>query len=157
MTKIIKLNQGKETLVSDEDFDKVSKYKWSYVFGARTQRVQTSINGRYALLHRFIMNTPKGMDTDHINGNRLDNRRENLRICTHQENMFNQKGLNKTSIYKGVMKPTKNKKWVTTIKHNYKLIYIGSFKTEKQAAMAYDIWAYDLFGKYAKLNFERAI
>lgn len=94
-------------------------------------------NGQTAIsMHRVIMNTPKGMETDHINGNGLDNRRENLRIVTRRENQQNRHGF-KTSKYPGVSK-VKNR-WTAHIHINKKQNYLGSFKDEEKAARRYRI------------------
>jgi len=92
--KKIKLSQGKVTLVDDEDFDLLSKYRWHYHTGCRCEYARRSTwkDGKVGTIymHQMIINTPPGLETDHINGNKLDNRRENLRICTTRENQHNQ-------------------------------------------------------------------
>ena len=101
--KKIKLTQGKYALVDDADFEMVSKFKWSYDpkgyaftnFGKRPHR-------RVLFLHRFIMGEPKDKECDHINNDKLDNRRENLRICTRFENSCNRKLFKNITGYKGV-------------------------------------------------------
>ena len=82
-------------------------------------------------MHRIIMNPPDNMQVDHINGNRLDNRRCNLRIVTHQQNAFN-----RTSA-KGYRWNKKDKKWVAYIGLNKKYIYLGNYNTEEEARQAY--------------------
>lgn len=152
-------------IVDDEDFDYLNQFKW----GIDKVLVNGKINNFYVKkrgekgsslrMHRLIMNPPKGMVIDHINGNGLDNRRRNLRICTQSQNMQNQKKGKGSSIYKGVYleKKHKYKKYLASIKLDKKNIFIGYFHTEHQAALAYDLWANDLFGKFAKTNFKRAI
>jgi hypothetical protein len=85
--KEIQLTQGMITWVDDADYLKYSKYK--YVFNGRY--AYRSENKKTIYLHREIMQTPPGMDTDHINRNTLDNRKNNLRVCTHAENCKNNK------------------------------------------------------------------
>ena len=100
------------------------------------------------------MNTPRGFDTDHINGNGLDNRKANLRICDHMKNMWNKKkSKDRSSIYKGVVcvKKCKNS-WIACITHMKNKMYLGSFKTEIEAAMAYNVAAVKFYGEYARLN-----
>ena len=105
-------------------------------------------------IHRLIMDAPKGMDVDHINGNPLDNRKSNLRICTHAENQRNKGAYkNNTSGYKGVSWYKRDKKWIAGIKHNNKGIYIGLFEDKEEAARAYDKKAKELHGEFAYLNF----
>lgn len=156
--KQIKLTQGRFSLIDDEDFEKVSKYKWNVSFNKRNNsfRPSTTIilnNKKYTLLlSRFIMNCPKGMVVDHINHNTLDNRRCNLRICTFKENIYNLK-LRKSSKYgyKGIS--FKKNRWIVQLKKDKKYIYGGSFKDKIEAAKTYDEKAKELFGKYANLNF----
>ena len=105
-------------------------------------------------IHRLIMDAPKGMDVDHINGNPLDNRKSNLRICTHTENNRN-RGANKnnTSGYKGAYWHKQNKKWRAQIVRNNKAIHIGLYESKEEAARAYDKKAKELHGEFAYLNF----
>lgn len=100
MTKSIPLTRGKIALFDDEDYEELSKYKWfiTKVYASRHSGNKT------VYMHREIMKTPENMETDHINGDVLDNRRENLRICTRQENARNIRGISSnTSGYKGVV------------------------------------------------------
>ena len=100
------------------------------------------------------MNPPKGMVIDHINHNGLDNRRENLRICTNAENQRNRgKQKNNTSGYKGVDWRKDHKKWRARINKDNKTIHIGYYNIIEEAARAYDAKAKELHGKYAQLNF----
>lgn len=111
-------------------------------------------------MHREIMKTPKGLVTDHINGNRLDNRRKNLRICTRAQNNMNmrnfrsRKKLKKASQYKGVYWNGGPKaRWSAEIRHEGTQIHLGYFKHEKDAAKKYDEAAIKLFGPFASPNF----
>ena len=102
---------------------------------------------------RFILNPPKTMQVDHINGNRLDNRRSNLRICTQSQNCTSRKPWkeNKTG-YRGVnLLPSG--KWRAAVKVNQKKIHLGVFDSPKLAARAYDMYAKTLHNEYAMLNF----
>jgi hypothetical protein len=148
--KEIRLTQNKVALIDDEDFGRVNKYNW--FLGANGRYVMTS-KGLY--LHRFIMDCPKKMYVDHIDHNGLNNQKVNLRLCTQQQNCFNQSKQKRanSSIYKGVSWVKNNNKWLAKIKINQKKIHIGLFEIERHAAMAYDIWAKELFGKFARLNF----
>ena len=111
------------------------------------------IGGRQMGMHRFIMQTPEGLDTDHLNGKKLDNRRVNLRICSKSHN-YQRKVLqkNNTSGFRGVswFKPTKQ--WVSIIGHKGKNICIGYYDNVNLAAKSYNRMAKKLYGKYAALN-----
>ena len=104
-------------------------------------------------IHREIAKTPDGLYTDHINGDTQDNRRCNLRVCTNSQNQMN-KGKNKTlkNKYKGVEKFT-DTCWRAQITPNGKRVHIGSFRTEEDAARAYDRKAKLYYGEFARLNF----
>ena len=116
--------------------------EWYYRPSGIRHRRQTSLR-----LHRLIMNTPKGMQTDHINGDTLDNRKENLRVATREENGRNRGRTKKnTSGFKGVSYQKKpkgrineySKPWKARIVHNGKHIYLGMFATPEEAGKAYD-------------------
>lgn len=105
-------------------------------------------------IHKLILPVKDGMQVDHINGNKLDNRKENLREVTHQQNQWN-KGLYKsnTSGYIGVSWRERDKKWRAQIKINKENRHLGFFDDPVEAARAYDKAAVEFFGKYAYLNF----
>jgi hypothetical protein len=111
----------------------------------------------YFKLHRYLLNFPKDMEVDHINGNTLDNRRENLRICTSRQNTYNMGSRkNSSSKYKGVSFMNNCKRWRACAHKQidkYTTIYKrGTFDTEKEAATKYNEWAIELFGEFARLN-----
>ena len=100
------------------------------------------------------MNAPAGMQIDHINGNGLDNRKVNLRLCNSSQNQRNaRKRKSGTSRFKGVDWHKESKKWRARICVNRKRIHIGRYKSEFEAAQAYDKKAIELFGEFASLNF----
>ena len=110
--------------------------------------------GKSKRLHRLLMQPQPHEVVDHINGNSLDNRRENLRVTTQAGNNKNA-GKRKdamTSKYKGVRQPKGSKKWVVQLQANYKTILGGTFDTEIQAALHYNKLALLHFGEFAKLN-----
>lgn len=117
------------------------------------------INGRYAytnrggpiLAHRFTMNAGKGTVVDHINGNGLDNRLQNLRFATQAQNMMNQKPKKRLG-YKGIY--FHRGMWVSMMKFQGRRYYLGRFKEQKRAAMAYDRAALAVAGEHSYLNFE---
>ena len=141
-------------LVDDEDYNILRQFKWNTTF----------VNGNaYAMhsfiiddkqkgisMHRFIMNVPDGLMVDHVDGNGLNNQKSNLRFCTKSQNAANSRtdkvGISK---FKGVTKQ-KGRNSFTTVCNGK---YIGSFKTEIEAAEEYDKHAHEIFKEFARLNF----
>lgn len=143
IVKQIPLTQGKFALVDAEDYEWLMGYKWMFNSGGYAIR--------YTPMHRAIIDAPTHLVVDHINGNRLDNRKCNLRICTRAENHRNTKGHhNRSAKYKGVVRW--RNKFKARIRINYKLIYLGLFSTQKEAALAYNEAAKKYFGRFARLN-----
>lgn len=103
------------------------------------------------LLHRLILGKSTKLEIDHVNGNGLDNRKENLRVCEHKHNMYNKKLYkNNTSGYKGVTKS--GNKWGSSIKHEGRHIHLGNFENKIDAALAYNKAAINYFGEFARIN-----
>lgn len=149
--KEIELSRGQMALVDDEDFDWLSQWKWSYApVGYAVRRYE----GKIILMHRLIMDAPKGKRVDHINMNGIDNRRINLRICSHRENLLNRgKQRNNTTGYKGVSYCSRIDKWRASIRDdNARDLHLGYFKTPEEAALAYNISALKYHGEFAHLN-----
>ena len=139
--KLIPLTQGKFAIVDAEDYERLSKYKWHVDKGDSTYYAARSIVGKNFRMHREILNAPEGLVVDHRNHNGLDNRRENLRLCTVAENNMNRrpsKRANKSSRFKGVSWDKRRRCYQAYIQQNGKLIKIGRFKSEIDAAKAYD-------------------
>lgn len=154
--KFIDLPNGLKCIVDDCDFELYSIHKW-HINGRYVSRsMGISFKTRKIIrMHRLIMDAPENMEVDHINGDKLDNRRENLRLCTRTENMQNKRGkAGCSSKYKSVMiRKTKWAiKWVAVIRINRVKKYIGSFKSEIEAAKAYNEAALKYFGNFARLN-----
>lgn len=124
----IKLKHGEVVSVDDEDFKELNKHKWCLNSGGyATRRLNTH---KSILMHRWINNTPEGFETDHINGNKLDNRKENLRTVTHSQNQLHSRlPKTNTSGVKGVVWDKKNKKWQAQLKVNGKNHFLGRYKT----------------------------
>lgn len=160
MSKEIELSQGKVALVDDEDFDILNRYKW-YAYQEKSGhwyvKRTPSINGKRVpeqKMHRVILGLQPGdkIQTDHINHNGLDNRRENLRKCTHAENQYNQRIRQHSSRYKGVSWDERRGKWIAQIRINGGNEYLGCFNDEDNAAKAYNLVAIGYFGGFANLN-----
>lgn len=141
-----------------EDFHKFGHIQWGINHGLEpwSYRVRCGNYKSKGLsspyLHRLIMNAKKGEIVDHINRNTLDNRKENLRICSNMQNTWNagsRKGLSK---YKGVTYIRRSNKWGASIGCNGKRISLGHFELERDAALAYNAKAVELFGEFACLN-----
>lgn len=103
-------------------------------------------------MHRFITNAPKELEVDHINGNRLDNRKENLRICTKSQNLRNQHKTCGSSKYKGVSWRVRANKWESRIYVDGKKLFLGLYSDEEDAAKAYDKAAIQHYKEFAKTN-----
>jgi len=157
---LIPLTQNKLTIIDLEDVERVSRYNWhiqkckKQVYAAT---IDYDINSKtkLILLHRFILNPPPKKQIDHINRNTLDNRRNNLRICTNRQNCRNKPKANKTSSskYKGVWHNKRNNKWYAIISMDKRKVKQKSHLTEIEAAKTYDRLALKLFGEFAYLNF----
>jgi len=136
--------------VDADDFDYLSSFRW------RKNKAGYAVNTnsrKRIIMHRLIMNAPENKDVDHINRNKLDNRKENLRLCTQAENARNASiRTDNTSGYKGVA--FNDNRWQATTKINGKRVYIGRYKTAKEAALAYDEVVRKLHGDFASTNFE---
>lgn len=147
--KTINLTQDKTAIVDDEDFETVSCYKWFYHHNGYAVRNDYS-SGKHKTvhMHRVINNTPDGFETDHINGDKLDNRRENLRTATRSQNRANMKNAtNKTGLPKGIrFRPTFGKYQV-----RIKQVCLGSFSELSDAIAAYNAAAVAEFGEFSSL------
>lgn len=159
--KEIPLTQGEVALVDDEDYVYLSQFKWfvrkkkneNTCYAGRCVR----INGRIkqVLMHREILNTPKGVLVDHKDHNGLNNQRDNIRNCDYGQNSSNRVTASKTG-YLGVSyydkKRKKTKPYRATIYHNGKNRHLGTFRTPEEAAIAYNNAASLYHGEFAHLN-----
>jgi len=152
--KIIPLTKGMETLVDDEDFERFGHLKWHFTTaGYAARRPWCPINKKAkgsVYLHREICQTPKGLHTDHVNGVRLDNRKENLRVCNPSQNQGNEKlSKNNTTGYRGVI--FSFGKYRAQIKVNYKTRVVGAYDTAQQAYEKYKEMAVKAWGEFARV------
>lgn len=142
------LTGGKFTKIDDDDLSKLSGNRWycnNHGYAMRCSRKRVS-------LHRLVMGAPDGFDVDHINGDTLDNRKSNLRICSRSQNMANRKtNKNNKTGYKGVC--LDNGRIRAFIKKGGRKMHLGMFGSLESAARAYDAAAMLYFGEYAKTNF----
>lgn len=148
--KKITLTHGYSALVDDEDFLLLSRFKWYY--DGRYARRRDYKLGKQIRMHRQIMGN-SSKEIDHINGNGLDNRRENLRFCTKSQNNMNRKlQSNNRSGYKGVSWWEHRRIWKATIKAKGKAKHLLYTPDPKEAVLAYNKAATSLYGDFAKLN-----
>lgn len=179
--KEIQLSKGYIAIVDDEDYEELCKRSWHVVIYNKEKRkqhiyAQTTLkkdgNKKNFKMHRLIMKvTDPNIEIDHINGNTLDNRRCNLRVCNRSENNQNSIKRNRKnsespiSKYKGVRysfiykkngkKYIRNKPWVAGAILNGKTKHLGYFVSEIDAANAYDKFVLENYGKFAKINFPK--
>jgi hypothetical protein len=143
----------KYALIDDEDYFIVSLFRWHINLGYAKTGIYINGKNRTLIMHRLIMSAKKEQKIDHINRNRLDNRKCNLRFCTYSQNYMNQDShKNSSSKYKGVYWHKRDKRWRAVIGKNYKQITLGNFESEIEAAKAYNVKALELFGEFARLN-----
>ena len=158
--KKIPLTMGKHALVDDEDYEELMKHEWRCATRCYAVR-WVYIEGKRTLIwmHRVILGLVKGdsKETDHIDGDGLNNQRHNLRAGTHKQNGHNLRPRKKqgTSRYKGVCWHKIYKRWLASIGVNNKKINLGYFDDEKEAALAYDEAARKYHGEFARCNFEQ--
>lgn len=156
--RVIELTQGMATILDDEDYDKFAQYRWCFskvkgggyaVRGGRKSEGRSKL----VLLHREIMNAPEGMVVDHKNGDTLDNRKCNLRICTETQNHQNaKKASHNTTGFKGVSFSKKRQRFFAQIVSHGKHHWLGQFVTAVEAHAAYCEAASRLHGDFARHN-----
>lgn len=154
----IPLTRGQVALIDDADFELVSQHKWCAFWSPRGRcfYAVTSTQKEYKrttiYMHRLIMGASISEKVDHINRRTLDNRRSELRLASHAQNMHNRgKTIKNTSGYKGVSWDRINNKWVAEIWENKKKTHLGRFLTKEEAYAAYCEAALRLHGEFARL------
>ena len=139
-------------IVSASDYDRISAFMWrSHPRGYA--QCDLPGGGGTVTMHRMVMAAPTGSEVDHINGDKLDNRRENLRFVTRSQQIANCRSHEgSTSRFKGVSRPKGRRKWIAQISCKGRYHYLGWFDTEEGAACSYNEAAKRLFGEFARLN-----
>jgi hypothetical protein len=155
--RTVELSQGKIALVDAADFGLIAHMTWHSTKKARGlfYAIHTFCkNNKHGIirLHRFLMAAPPGSKVDHRDGDGLNNTRENLRVCTHSQNHRNRWRTWGSSRFKGVFHRRENDKWRAKIKVGDKVISLGTFAQESDAARAYDKAATEHFGEFARTN-----
>jgi hypothetical protein len=146
----ITLTKGKLAIVDTCDYEELSKRSWHY---SSTGYACKRKDGSIVLMHREIMSPRSGEYVDHINGNKLDNRRCNLRVCTNAENSYNAKTRHDSvSGYKGVCRDKWGKKWRARLHVDGREYALGVFESKHDAARMYNFWAIQFFGEFARIN-----
>lgn len=156
--KEIPLTRGYIALVDHQDYELVNKFKWSAncgKMGAYPRNAQARDGKRRILMHRLILDIlDTKLTVDHINRNPFDNRRSNLRICSHYQNSLNRKSWS-SSGYKGVYKH--GKLYIITITVNKKTFTVRGFTSPIEAALERDRLAKELHGEFAYFNFPNEV
>ncbi len=155
--RYIALTQGKYAIVDAADYAWLNQWKWCAARSGNRWYAYRKHHGKTMHMHKLIMNPPPGMVVDHINGNSLDNRRVNLRICTQRQNAWNhgrRKKENATSRFIGVHRDKRRpEKCYVRVTRDGKATNLGPFDDEVEAARARDRMAIELHGSFAYLNF----
>ena len=159
MAQIIELTKGYSTIVDDADYVVLASWKWRvldnrhgqfYAIRSSPRRIKPR---RTVLMHREILDAPTGVMVDHINGDGLDNQRNNLRLCTNAQNQQNRrKHATASSRYKGVCWDKSVDKWLARIGPHGKVQILGWHASELEAARAYDRAAHEMCGEFARFN-----
>lgn len=146
-------------LIDDINYDDISKHTW-YLSKRGYACRSVWLNGKNATeyMHRRILKPADGFDAEHIDRNRLNNQKSNLRPSTRSQNMANVRKIKSESAqskYKGVSRLNRvnlRNQWLAYIKLDYKMYYLGYFNTEEEAAHMYNQFAEQIYGEFASLN-----
>lgn len=141
-----------KTMVDDEDFENLNRFHWHVSkFGDVASWLGN--HNKRVLMHRYIMNPPEGIEVDHIDGNRLNNQKSNLRFATSSQNKMNRGARNDNkSGFKGVSWHKQRQKWTARIMAGNRYLYLGLFSEIKDAAIAYNVAAKKYHKDFAFIN-----
>jgi len=153
--RYIPLTQGLYAMVDASDYGWLNLHNWCAKKEGHTYYAMRRHNGKIIMMHQEIMLPAEGYVVDHINGHGWDNRRSNMRNCTRTQNMRNRQKQSKpaTSKYKGVSRNRKTGQCIARIGYKGESIHLGTYKTDIEAARAYDRAALKFHGRFARLNF----
>lgn len=148
---IVPLTCNKEVMIDAEDLPFIGQWNWCY---HNEYAIRNNAKGELptqVFMHRILNKTPNGFDTDHVDRDKLNNRKCNLRTCTRSQNKKNcsPRGVSK---YVGVSWINEIKKWRVSIRINGKKTHVGSYANELEAAKAYNDAASFFYGEYASIN-----
>lgn len=147
--KTIPLRNGSYAIVDDGDYAFLMQWKWRMTtLGYAVRTIPKT--SKVIWMHRVVNKTPDGFETDHINENRLDNRRSNLRTATHAQNTYNRLDKRNTSGHKGITWHKKGSKWLVQIRHKGQQHYLGLYSDFDEASKAYEKAAREYHGIFAK-------
>lgn len=152
MSKQIPLTRGQYVLVDERDYESLARYRWHCTANGYAARTVIKRKRKKTIyMHRELLKAPARLQVDHCNQDKLDNRRENLRLVTAQQNTMNRsKQRNRSAPYKGVSRH--RGRWQARIWVDGKSLHLGYFDTLFIAASIYDVAARQYYGPYAKLN-----
>jgi len=158
MSRVIPLTRGLKTIVDDEDYEMLSAFSWSayrYMAGQVYAVRSVTIDGlqKKVGMHRVLLLPAPDQLVDHVNGDTLDNRRSNIRLCSRYENRLNSKVDRRSETgVKGVTRRSRNGKFRAHIGANGKRIWLGSFDSIEEAMDARNTAAMELHGEFARLS-----
>lgn len=166
----IALKCGNTLVIDKDDWPLIKRYSWRSSLNKKKTSSNRYVRGyahdpitglrREIAIHRFLLKAPKETLVDHINGNGLDNRRSNLRLCSAEGNARNTRKLadSRSSSYKGVHRRPNGRFHASILDETTrKSRHIGAYESEAVAAISYDMKALDTFGEFAKTNFPREL